>query len=408
MRTILHVDLDAFYAAVEMRENPDLAGRPVVVGADPRGGRGRGVVAAASYEARAFGVHSAMPIGQAYRRCPDAVFVRPRMSLYASVSRRFMQILRRYTDLVQPLSIDEAFLDVTGSAVLFGDGATIARRIKDEVRREERLTASIGVAPTKFVAKIASDLRKPDGLVIVAADQVAEFLRDLPLRRLWGAGPKTIAKFERLGVHTIGDVARLSAATLERAFGTAMAEHFGALAHGIDPRPVVSDAGRKSLGHETTFLQDIQDRTAVRHRLLELVDAVARDLRRNGMLGDSVSLKLRTADFSTVTRQAALAQPSDTSDAIWPVARRLLAKADVTKQAIRLVGVSVTIAAEAPQLQLFDAPAIDRRRRLARAIDAVTTRFGASAITRATALGDRGDRGPARQKRKSDRSVGSD
>lgn len=396
-RTILHVDLDAFYAAVEVRENPDLTGRPVVVGADPRAGRGRGVVMAASYEARAFGVHSAMPIGQAYRRCPDAVFIPPRMSLYAAVSRRFMQILRRYTDLVQPLSIDEAFLDVTGSAALFGDGPTIARRIKDEVKREEHLAASIGVAPTKFIAKIASDLRKPDGLVVVAANEVAEFLHDLPIRRLWGAGPKTIAKFERLGLMTIGDVATAPLTALEQAFGTVMAQHFAALAHGIDPRPVLSGAERKSLGHETTFGKDVHDRTVVRHRLLELVDAVARDLRKSDMLGDTVSLKLRTADFDTVTRQAALPHPSDTSDVIWPVARRLFAKADTTKQAIRLVGVSVAIAADAPQLQLFEAAAIDRRRRLARAIDAVTTRFGDSALTRATALG-------ARRARKSDRS----
>jgi nucleotidyltransferase/DNA polymerase involved in DNA repair len=402
-RTILHVDLDAFYAAVEMRENPDLVGQPVVVGADPRAGRGRGVVAAASYEARAFGIHSAMPIGQAYRRCPDAVFLRPRMSLYAAVSGRFMQILRRYTDLIEPLSIDEAFLDVTGSATLFGDGPSIARRIKDEVRREEQLTASIGVAPTKFIAKIASDLEKPDGLVVVPANEVQAFLRDLPIRRLWGAGPKTVVKLERLGIKTIGDVAALPPATLERTFGTSMAQHFAALAHGIDPRPVVSGVERKSLGHETTFTEDVQDRSTVRHRLLELVDAVTRDLRHNGMLGDSVSLKLRTADFDTVTRQAALPAPSDTSDAIWPVARRLFSKADATKQPIRLIGISVSIAADAPQLALFDAPAGDRHRRLARAIDAVTTRFGASAITRATALGESGKKdrvAPRRRKEK--------
>jgi nucleotidyltransferase/DNA polymerase involved in DNA repair len=305
-----------------------------------------------------------------------------------------MQILRRYTDLIEPLSIDEAFLDVTGSATLYGDGPTIARRIKDEVRREERLTASIGVAPTKFVAKIASDLRKPDGLVVVSPADVQAFLCDLPIGRLWGAGPKTIVRFEQLGVHTIGDVATLPFATLERTFGTSSAQHFSALAHGIDPRAVVAGVERKSLGHETTFAEDLMDRSMVRSRLLELVDEVARDLRKRGMLGDTVSLKLRTADFATVTRQAALPSPSDTSDAIWPIARRLLAKADTTKQAIRLIGVSVTIASDAPQLQLFDAPALDRRRRLARAIDAVTTRFGPDAITRATALGKSGKAKP--------------
>ncbi len=194
-RTILHVDLDAFFAAVEVRERPELRGTPVVVGADPRGGRGRGVVAAASYEARTFGIHSAMPISEAYRRCPGAAYLRPRGALYAEVSRRFMAILRRYTDLVEALSIDEAFLDVTASRSLFGDGEAIARRIKDDVRREEGVVASVGVAPSKFLAKIASDLRKPDALVVVAPDRVGEFLAELPVERLWGAGRRRWSGF---------------------------------------------------------------------------------------------------------------------------------------------------------------------------------------------------------------------
>ena len=389
VRTILHVDLDAFFAAVEVREDPDLRGKPVVVGADPRGGRGRGVVAAASYEAREYGIRSAMPISQAYRRCPDAVFRRPRMSLYAAVSRQFMAILQRYTDLVEPLSIDEAFLDITGSAALFGDGETIARRIKEDVKREQRLTSSIGLAPTKFVAKIASDLRKPDGLVIVNPDGVASFLADLPIERLWGAGRKAVARFERLGVRTIGEVATLPIKRLERQFGQSLARHFHELARGIDPREVVPDYERKSIGRETTFLEDVQDRRRVEQALLTLVEDVTQRLRKHGVLADTITVKLRTADFLTVTRQARVSVPADTTDTLLPVAHRLLAKADFTGLPIRLVGVSASIASPVRQLGLFDTAMAEKQRRLARAIDAVTERFGDGAIRRAAAISDR-------------------
>ena len=380
-RTILHADLDAFYASVEVRENPALAGKPVVVGADPRGGRGRGVVAAASYEARTFGIHSAMPISQAYRRCPQAVYLRPRMRLYAAVSRRFMAILARYTDLVEPLSIDEAFLDVTGSQALFGSAAAIARRIKDEVRAEERITVSIGVAPSKFVAKIASDVGKPDGLVVVADEHVGAFLRELPVHRLWGAGPKTVAGFQRLGAATIGDVARLPLVRLAAELGEAAAGHFHALAHGRDPRSVDPSRERKSIGRESTFAEDVFDRTVVTATLLELVDEVAQRLRRAGAAGQTVHLKLRTADFSTLTRQERLERPADTTEAIWPAAKRLLEKADTTRQAIRLIGVSVSLADGEQQLGLFPTRD-DRHRRVARAIDQLEEKYGARVVKR--------------------------
>jgi nucleotidyltransferase/DNA polymerase involved in DNA repair len=380
-RLVLHVDLDAFYAAVEVRENPALRGRPVVVGADPRGGRGRGVVAAASYEARAFGIHSAMPISQAYRRCPTAAYLPPRMRLYAAVSKRFMAILGRYTDLVEPLSIDEAFLDVTGSVALFGDGAAIARRIKDDVRREEAITASIGVAPSKFLAKIASDIDKPDGLVVVPRDGIEAFLRDLPVARLWGAGPKSLAGFRRLGVTSIGEVARLPVTRLAEVFGDSLAQHFHALARGRDPRPVVPDHQRKSIGHESTFAADVHDRTEVERALLGLVEEVARRLRRSGATGQTVQLKLRTADFTTVTRQEQLPAPADTTEAIWPAARRLLRRADQGRQAIRLIGVSVTLADRESQLGLFPNRE-DRYRRVARAIDRLADRFGPDVVKR--------------------------
>ncbi|HSP99025.1 MAG TPA: DNA polymerase IV [Candidatus Dormibacteraeota bacterium] len=381
-RTILHVDLDAFYAAVEVREDPALAGRPIVVGADPRGGRGRGVVAASSYEARAFGIHSAMPISQAYRRCPDAIYLRPRMRLYAAVSARFMAILERYTDLLEPLSIDEAFLDVTASRALFGDGAAIARRIKDEVRAEEGITASIGVAPSKFLAKIASDLRKPDGLVVVPADGVAAFLAELPVQRLWGAGPKSMHGFRQLGATTIGAVARLPRERLLETFGESLGAHFHALARGEDPRAVVPDRRRKSVGHETTFLEDVRDRATVRRTLLDLVEEVARRLRRAGLRGQVVHLKLRSADFTTVTRQETLAAPADTTDAIWPAAERLLAKADDGGQAIRLIGVSLSLFDGERQMPLFEPPNVERARRVARAVDTLVERFGPDVVGR--------------------------
>jgi len=381
-RTILHVDLDAFYAAVEVREHPELAGKPVIVGADPRGGRGRGVVTAASYEARVFGVHSALPISQAWRRCPHGVYLRPRMRLYAQESKAFMAILARFTNLVEPLSIDEAFLDVTASRALFGDGATIARRIKDAVRAEQRLTASIGVAPSKFLAKIASDLRKPDGLVVVPADGVAEFLADLPVQRLWGAGPRALAGFRRLGVATIGQVARLAPARLIEEFGEALGAHFHRLAHGLDERRVDPDQARKSVGHETTFGEDLADRAQVRARLLDLVEQVARRLRRAGARGRVVHLKLRTADFATVTRQRALAAPADTAEAIWPAAFELFEKADTTRQAIRLIGVSLSDFAGDSQLGLFASERDGRQRQVARAVDALVARFGEDVVRR--------------------------
>lgn len=386
-RTILHVDLDAFFASVEVREDPSLRGKPVIVGADPRGGRGRGVVAAASYEARQFGVHSAMPISQAYRRCPHGVYVRPRMRLYVEVSGRFMSILRRYTDLVEPLSIDEAFLDVTASRRLFGGGEVIARRIKQDVASGAGITASIGVAPAKFLAKIASDLDKPDGLVVVPPGGVAAFLDRLPIKRLWGAGPKAIERFRRLGVETIGDVARLPRERLLTTFGESLADHFHRLASGIDPREVVPEHERKSVGRETTFSEDVRDRGVVERTLLDLLDDVTQRLRKNGLAGQTVTVKLRTGDFVTVTRQDTLAIPANTTDEIWSTARDLLAKADCTEQPIRLVGISLSAFDEVRQLSLFENPASAKSRRIASALDAVTGRFGEDAISRGALLG---------------------
>jgi DNA polymerase-4 len=388
-RTILHVDLDAFFAAVEVRERPELRGQPVIVGADPKGGRGRGVVSAASYEARAFGVHSALPISRAFELCPQGVFLPPRHEFYGEISRRFMAILERATDLVEPLSIDEAFLDVTGSARPLGDGETIARRIQREVEAEERLSVSVGVAPCKFVAKIASDLRKPHGLVVVRPEQVVAFLRPLPVERLFGAGKKTAERLHRLGAKTIGDVADLPLAHLVLELGEAGARHFHELACGRDDRPVEPDRAAKSLGHEHTFGADVADREEVARTLLRLCDELCSRLRRHALAGRTVTLKLRTDDFETVHRAETVATPVDTVAALLPVARRLLKKADTTRRPIRLVGVSVSGFEErgrAAQPLLFDDAAQRRERDVAVVLDRVKERFGDDALTRGALL----------------------
>ncbi len=389
-RTILHVDMDAFYASVEEREDPSLRGRPVVVGSDPRKGRGRGVVAACNYEARRFGLHSAMPISRAWQRCPHAAYVRPRFVLYSEVSKKIFAILGRYTDLLEPISIDEAFLDVTGSRKLFGDGPTIARRIKAEIRDEESLAASIGVAGSKFIAKLASDLEKPDGLVVVPPGEEREFLGPLDVRRLWGAGPKTVARLHALGAHTIGGVARLGRKRLIEKLGDVYGARLFALSQGLDERPVNPHQGRKSLSKESTFNEDVADRDVIERTLLRLCVGVASALRRKEMAGRTVTLKLRWESFETLTRQTTLLDPVDTTDVLWPVALELFRGADQPAQRVRLIGIGVSGFDErgANQLSLFEAdgPRVDQR--VASALDRVTERFGNKAVMRAALLGD--------------------
>jgi len=395
-RTILHVDMDAFYASVEVREDPSLAGRPVVIGADPDGGRGRGVVSTASYEARRYGVRSAMPISQAWKRCPHAVYLPPRISLYADISARIFEIFRSFTDLVEPLSLDEAFLDVTASRELFGDGPTIAARIKREIAERERLTCSVGVAPSKYAAKVASDLEKPDGLVVVPPGTERGFLAPLDLSRLWGAGAKAQERLRRLGLRTIGDVARLERSVLEASLGSAAGGRFHELANGVDGRRVNPDAERKSLGKEITFSSDVSDRERIERTLLGLCEGVGRGLRRRGLAGRTVHLKLRWEGFETLTRQQTLDEPVATTERIWPVARDLFREADDPARRVRLIGVTLTGFDEeaARQLGLFDAPAGDAGTgedtdlRVAEVVDALSDRFGRDALVRAALLDD--------------------
>ncbi|MXW66641.1 MAG: DNA polymerase IV [Gemmatimonadales bacterium] len=392
-RTILHVDMDAFYAAVEVREDPSLRGKPVIIGSAPRKGRGRGVVSTANYEARRYGIHSAMPISQAWRRCPDGVYVRPRIAFYGAISGRVFDIFRSFTDQVETLSLDEAFLDVTASRRLFGTGPEIATRIRQRIAEEERLTASVGVASNKYVAKVASDLRKPDALVVVPPGTERKFLAPLSVSRLWGAGPKVQARLAQLGFRTIGDVARNKPEFLEASLGRKLGRRLHELANGLDVRRVDPRPGRKSLGKEVTFPQDVEDRARVERTLLALCEGVGRSLRRKGIAGRTVQLKLRWDGFETHTRQRTLERPADMTEAIWPVARELFREADDPRRLVRLIGVSLSgfDHPEDEQLGLLgdeDPAATDGegRRELAKTMDALADRFGRDALKRAALL----------------------
>jgi len=392
LRTILHVDMDAFYAAVEQRDRPELRGQPVIIGANPQGGRGRGVVSTASYEARRFGVGSAMPISQAYRLCPKGVYLPVDMDKYLTVSKEVMAILRRFTDVVEPVSIDEAFLDVTGSRRAFGSGEEIARRLKDAVHRETRLTASVGVAPSKLVAKVASDLRKPDGLCVVEAGQEADFLAPLPIRRLWGVGPKMEERLAAVGVQTIGDLAALDPERLERKLGT-HGRDLLLLARGVDDRPVLAESeGAKSIGQEHTFDADTDDLERLRRTLLTLADGVAGRLRQQGLKGRTITLKYRDADFHTTTHAETQAAPLDSSNDIYRVATKLFSDVHA-KRKVRLLGISASgFGGPAGQLGLF---AEDKASPADQLRDKLKERFGDAAVTRATLLGKTERRNPS-------------
>jgi DNA polymerase-4 len=381
--------MDAFYASVEQLDHPPFRGKPVVVGADPRGGSGRGVVAACSYEARPFGIRSAMPISRAYRLCRAAIFVRPRIHRYSEMSERIFAILGEYTDLLEPLSIDEAFLDVTASRRLFGPAAEIGRTLKARIRSELGLVASIGLAPNKFVAKVGSDLGKPDGFVVVMPGGEREFLDPLPISRLWGVGPKTEVRLHQMGFQTIGQIARARVEDLEGVLGQGGRDLWD-LANGRDDRPVVPEQEAKSIGAEHTFSEDTDDRALIRRTMLDLADRVGRRLRREGVLAGGVTLKFRDHTFHTVTRAVILDHPTDVSDDIFREAWRLLDRVEWRGRRVRLVGVtagrlSSDVATSEGQLPLFPQRP-DPRRDLARTVDRIRDRFGGEAITRASLL----------------------
>ncbi len=385
-RAILHADLDAFYASVEVLDDPSLRGRPVIVGGRPDE---RGVVSAASYEARRFGVQSAMPLRTAARRCPHGVFLPGRPERYRELSEQVMAIFASYTPLVEPISLDEAFLDVSGSAAAFGDGETIARNLKRRVLDEVGLVVSVGVATNKLCAKVASDLRKPDALVVVPPGEDAAFLAPLPIRRLWGVGPQAQAALADYGVATIGQLATLDPGTLHRRFGR-HGDDLALRARGVDTGSVEPFHAPKSIGHEHTFTLDVVDRARLESTLLDLAELVASRLRRHDLVAGAVQLKLRYEGFETLTRQAPLPSQSHESDALYDATVALLRRTLVGDRAVRLIGLTAISLTDAQQLTLFDAPA--RRDRLTRSIDAVRERFGERAITRARLLRDRPNR----------------
>jgi len=382
-RKILHVDMDAFYASVEQRDNPELRGKPLVVG----GGGNRGVVAAASYESREYGIRSAMPMREARRRCPDLLSVPPRMSHYQSVSKQVFGIFREITPLVEGLSLDEAFLDVSGSRSLFGDEVEIARRIKRTIKADTELAASVGVAPNKLIAKIASDLDKPDGLVVVTPDNIRETLDPLPVQVIPGIGKVTLKKLHDLDIEAIGDLRTASDAVLERVFGR-YAHRMRERASGIDDRPVVSSRAEKSISAEETFEHDLADRAEMETKLLELTERTSGRMRRKSLSCGTVQVKIRMADFTTFTRQRALHPPSNGTDQIFAAACGLLGDwlREHPEARVRLLGVGGAALTEALQPDLFGDNQTGEKNELDQAVDEIRDKFGGSAVGRARTL----------------------
>ena len=381
-RTILHVDMDAFYAAVEERDRPELRGKPVIIGALPKGGAGRGVVSTANYAARKFFVTSAMPISTAYRLCPHAVFIPPDMTKYAAVSKVIRAVFEGFTDLVEPISVDEAFLDVTASVRLFGDGEAIARRIKAQIREQTQLTASVGVATAKLIAKIASDLKKPDGLVVVPFGTERAFLSPLPVRRLWGIGPKMEERLARLGIHTIG---QLADARMTKLLGTHGLD-LQRLARGEDDRPVVADTGRaRSVSVEHTFDADEGNQGALRKKLLHLADELSRRLRAESLSGRTVTLKYRDETFKTRTHARSLKAPTNIASELFETATALFGEVHGSLK-VRLLGIGVSGFAEPVQRSLFEEDAPKRGARIDALRDKVREKFGKEALVRASDL----------------------
>ncbi|WP_051571250.1 DNA polymerase IV [Cryptosporangium arvum] len=397
--TILHVDMDAFFVSVEVQRDPSLRGRPVVVG----GTGPRGVVSSASYEARVFGVRSAMPTARARRLCPQAVYIQPEHGRYGEVSAAVMSIFRDVTPLVEPLSLDEAFLDVAGARRLLGSPARIGQLIRERVHDEQQITCSVGVASTKFIAKLASTRCKPDGLLVVPADGALEFLHPLPVGALWGVGDRTAEQLDRLGLKTVGDLAQLSPGVLRRSVGEAQAAHLHALAWARDPRSVVPDTADKSIGAEETFDVDQTDKDTINRELLRLSEKTAARLRSSGQVGRTVVIKVRYADFSTVNRSRTLQSPTDGTQEIYDTARRLYVGLSAAMP-IRLVGVRVeglgasSSVARQPTLGEPDRGWTEADR----AVDAAIRRFGSGAVrpaalVRPTDRGERtGQKGPNR------------
>lgn len=383
-RTILHVDMDAFFASVEQRDNPALRGRPVLVG----GTGSRGVVSTASYEARVFGCRSAMPMAQARRLCPEAIVVPGRYHAYRDASKLVYGVFERFTDRIQPMGLDEAFLDVTGSRKLFGTGEQIAEQIRAQIRQETQLTASVGVAPNKFLAKLASDLNKPDGLTVITPQTIDTILPPLPISRIWGIGPKSAARLQGLGMKTIGDLRRMDAAWFEQHLGS-WGQRVRELIHGVDTRPVETDDQAKSIGQEQTFGLDITVPEHLRDVLLGQAEEVGMRLRRHHLFAGCVTVKIRFGKFETITRSRTLITPTDATPDLHQAACGLFdAWAKDGFQPVRLIGIQTSHFTKEAQLDLFSTPQNERVRKVDRALDAIKSRFGNDAIGRGKRAGD--------------------
>ena len=384
---IIHLDMDAFYPSVEMLDNPALNGKPVIVG----GSKERGVVSSASYEARKFGIHSAQPIAKAKRLCPDGIFLPVRMSRYQEVSKQIFEIFHRFTPLVEPISIDEAFLDVTASIRLFGEPENIAKKIKQIILAETGLTISAGIASSKFVAKIASDIDKPDGLTVVHPDGVRDFLDPLPIKKMWGVGEKTKQVLSRINIQTFRDLRQTPVEVLKKKFGKHGVQ-IHLLAMGIDERDVIPEHDVKSIGHERTFLQDIISLDVAKKELLVLGNKVARRLRHKGLKGKTITLKVKYFDFIQITRSTSLSKSTDDGLEIYSVGCRLLKKTEVTKRPIRLLGISLSqlsFSGIETQLSLFDQDqSSQKRQRLNAVLDSLYEKFGDKSVVPGTLLDD--------------------
>ncbi|NOX43732.1 MAG: DNA polymerase IV [Gammaproteobacteria bacterium] len=378
---IIHVDMDAFYASVEERERPEIAGHPVIVGGAPDK---RGVVSAANYNARQFGVHSAMPTAQAVKLCPHAILLPGNMALYSHVSRQIRSVFERYTPLVEPLSLDEAFLDVDASRRLHGNAEEIGKKIKQDIKAELALVASVGVAPNKFLAKIASDIKKPDGFVVVDAEKIQAFLDPLPVNRLWGVGKSTLKHLNKLNVFNIKDIRQLPQSFLQRQLGK-HGLHLWELAQGIDARPVVTNHQAKSISNERTFEKDIEDKKVLRAHLLQLVEQVSWRLRQGNLVCRVVRIKIRLSNFKTITRSVTLTDPTQSTQNIWKAAATLLDKfVSENIGPIRLVGFGASdLDHPAPQQGLFS-DSIEPQRKIDCVADQINKRFGAAALRRGT------------------------
>jgi DNA polymerase-4 len=400
MRVILHADMDAFYASVEQRDAPELVGRPVIVG----GTSNRGVVSAASYEARAFGVRSAMPTAQARKLCPEGVFLPGDMRKYARESERIFAVFERFTPLVEGVSLDEAFLDVTGTEAIHGPAVALGARLRQEVRRETGLAVSVGIGPVKLVAKLASDLAKPDGLLVVESERVREFLDPLPVGRIWGVGPVARAQLEARGIATIGELARAPDALLRQALGR-FGPEVARLARGEDAREVTPSREPKSYGEENTFAEDVRDRARLERAIRAHAEAVARRLRHDGLVARGVQLKLKIARplgggrYPLRTRATSFAAPTADGKALADAACALLVNA-LAGEPIRLIGVAATRLAPArdDQLELFRGGDPARRQRLNQALDAIRERFGATALVRGAPAEERAGLSLARKR----------